>query len=226
MSAVVAIELEQKTEALVAQAKALKITDQATYNLAAARLLGVADLRREIVDHHAPMKKSTYAAWQQVVATEKKLLDPVADAERLYKASISIYEAEQRRKEEETRAKAEAAARRQAEEQRERELAQAEAEGADAEEITAMIAAPLVVAPARVEPGFQPARGVSVAANWKGEVTSLPTLIKAVAENKASISLIMPNETAINQLARATRGTLVIPGIRFYSESVVRAGRK
>ena len=27
------------------------------------------------------MKKSTYAAWQQVVAAEKKLLDPVSEAE-------------------------------------------------------------------------------------------------------------------------------------------------
>jgi hypothetical protein len=226
MSGVAVIDLEQKASALVTQAKALKITDQQTYDLAAERLLAVADLRREIVEHHRPMKQAAYAAHQQVIAAEKKLLDPVSEAERLYKVSISMFEAEERRREAEARAKAEAEARRQAEEQREREMLQAEAQGADVEEITAMMNEPLVVAPARVEPAFQQAKGVSVAANWKGEVVSLKELARSIAAGTANISLIMPCETAINQLARATRGTLVIPGIRFFSESVVRAGRR
>jgi hypothetical protein len=218
-------ELEAKTVTLAEQVRALKITDQQSYRIA-EHLLGVADLRREIVDHHAPLKKSTYDAWQAAIAAEKKLLDPVAEAERIYKTGIATYEAEQRRIEAESRAQAEAEARRLAEEQREREIEQAEAEGADAQEITAMINAPLVVAPPRVEPAFQQAKGVSVAANWKAEVTSLKDLVKAIASDKASLNLVMPNETAINQLARATRNTLQIRGIRFYTESVVRAGRR
>jgi hypothetical protein len=219
MSGVAVIDLEQKASALVAQAKALKIVDQASYDLATQHLLAVIDLRHEIAAHHQPMKQAAYAAWQHVIAAEKKLLDGVVEAERLYKVSISIYEAEERRREAEARAKAEAEARRQAEEQRERELEQAEAQGADTTEITAMMNEPLVVAPARVEPAFQPAKGVSVAANWKGEVTSIEALVKGIATGTANISLVMANEPAINQLARATRGTLQVPGIRFFSES-------
>jgi translation initiation factor IF-2 len=161
-----------------------------------------------------------------VIAAEKRLLDPVAEAERIYKSAIAAYEAEQRRIEDEARTKAEAEARRQAEEARERELEQAEAEGADAEEIAAMVNAPLTVAPPRVEPAFQPAKGVSVAANWKGEVTSLRALVKAIAEGKADLHLVKANDAAINEKARVTRGTLVIPGVRFFSEPVVRAGRR
>jgi hypothetical protein len=72
MSGAVAIEkLEQKAASLASEAKALKVKDQKTYDLAAERLLGVADLRREIEKHHAPMKKSTYAAWQAAIAAEK-----------------------------------------------------------------------------------------------------------------------------------------------------------
>ena len=137
-----------------------------------------------------------------------------------------MYEGEQRRREAEARAKAEAEARRAGRGAAERELAQAEAEGADAAEITAMMNEPLVVAPARVEPAFQPAKGVSVAANWKGEVTSLEALVKGIAGGKANINLVEPNEPAINQLARATRGTLQVPGIRFFSQSTVRAARR
>jgi hypothetical protein len=223
---VVVFELEQKASTLADQAKALKIVDQPSYDLAAERLLAVADLRTEIVAHHEPIKRAAHAAWQQVITAEKRLLNPVVEAERVYKAGIAAYEAEQLRLEAEARAKAEAEARRLAEEQRERELEQAEAEGADVEEITAMINAPLVVERPAVEPTFQPAKGLSLAATWKGEVTSLDTLVKAIAAGKANISLVMPNEVAINQLARATRGTLQIPGIRFFTQASVRAGRR
>jgi hypothetical protein len=219
-------DLETRALTLAEQAKALKITDQASYGLAAERLLAVADLRREIVAHHAAIKRAAHEAWQQVIAAEKRLLDPVAEAERIYKARISSFETEQRRLEAEARLKAEAKARRAAEEERERELEQAEAEGATGEEIAAMINEPLVVAPPRVEPAFQQAKGVTTAMNWKGQVTSLETLVKAIAADKANISLVMPNETAINQMARATHGSLQVPGIRFYSQSTVRAGRR
>jgi len=186
----------------------------------------VADLRREIVAHHEPIKRAAHAAWKQVIAAEDKLLGPVAEAERILKTAIGDWEAEQRRLENEARVKAEAEARRAAEEQRENELEQAEAEGATVEEITAMVNAPLIVEPPRIEPAFQPARGVSMAVNWKGEVTSLELLVKAIAAGRANINLVAGNEVAINQLARATRGTLQVPGVRFFSQSTVRAGRR
>jgi hypothetical protein len=219
-------ELENKTLTLTQEARALAVTDQPSYKLAVERLLAVADLRREIVAHHEPIKRAAHSARQQVIAAEKRLLDPVAEAERVYKTGIAAYESEQRRLEAEARAKAEADARRLAEEQREQELQQAEAEGADLAEVAAMLAAPLPAIRPETRPAFQSARGVSTATNWKGEVTSLETLVKAIAAGKANIGLVMPNEPAINQLARATRGTLEVPGVRFFSESVVRAGRR
>jgi hypothetical protein len=223
---VAVVELEQKASALVTQAKALKIVDQQTYELASEHLLGVVDLRHEIEQHHGPLKRAAHQAWQAIINAEKRLLTPVELAEHTYKTKIAEFEAEQRRIEAEARCLAEAEARRLAEEQRERELEQAEAEGADAEEIESMINAPLVVAPPRVEPAFQQAKGVTVAANWRGEVTSFEMLVRAVAAGKASIGLLLPNTVAINQLARAVRNTLAIPGIRFFSEPVVRAGRR
>jgi hypothetical protein len=89
-----------------------------------------------------------------------------------------------------------------------------------------MINEPLVVPPPRVEPTFQQAKGVSVAANWKGRVVSLEELVKGIASGKANLNLVMPNETAINQLARATRGTLQVPGLRFFNQSTVRTSRR
>jgi hypothetical protein len=227
------ISLAEVTEPKVDQAitwgekaAAISVADQQSHDLACEWIQAIKELRQRAEDHHRPSIQAAHKAHQEALKALASINDPLDEAEKVLKKKVGAYIVEQQRVEALARAKAEAEARRQAEEERERELAQAEAEGADAEEISAMIAAPLVVAPARVEPAFQQAKGVSVAANWKGEVTSLGALVKAVAENKASIGLVMPNETAINQLAKATRGTLVIPGIRFFSESVVRAGRR
>ena len=52
------------------------------------------------------------------------------------------------------------------------------------------------------------------------------TNIEAIVAGKASLSLVKPDEVAIGQLARATRGTLAVPGVRFFQESIVRAGRR
>lgn len=219
-------ELERRVETLGELARSLKITNQESYDAAAERLKAVVALRKEIVDHHLEMKQRTYAAWQSVIAAEKKLLDPVTEAERIYKREIGAWETEQRRIEDEKRAQAQREADRLAAEQREREIEQAEAAGADPEEVAAICAEPLPVAPPPPVPQtFQRAAGISTSANWKGTCHSLALLVKAIAEGKANIGLVTANETAINQLARATRGTLQIPGIRFFNDPTVRARR-
>lgn len=56
-------------------------------------------------------------------------------------------------------------------------------------------------------------------------MTSLPELVKAIAAGQSNIGLVMPNDTAINQLARATRGPIAVPGVRFFTQATIRAGR-
>jgi hypothetical protein len=221
-----AVDLETRALTLADEAREWRITDQQTYKTAAERLLAVAALRREIIAHHEPVMRATHQAWQRAIEAERKMLDPVTEAEGIYKDKITDYTAEQRRLEAEAQAAAEAEARRLAEQIREKELEQAEAEGATGEEIASMIAEPLPVTIPKPQRAFQPARGITTATSWYGEVTSLEALIKAVAENKASTNLLMPNQVAIGELARATRGTLEVPGIRFFKQSVVRAGRR
>lgn len=221
-----ATEFRQRVSTLADQARALKVIDQESYNLAAQRVRGAVELRTEIVAHHADMKRKAYDSWQSVIAAEKKLLDPVAEAEGIYKRNLAAYETEQKRIEAEARAQAEREARALAEAQREREIEEAEACGADADEIRAICAEPLpMVVPETPEPAFQRAAGISTAANWKGTCTSLAQLVKAIAAGTANLNLVTENQTAINQTARATRGTLQIPGIRFFNEPTVRTRR-
>lgn len=220
------LDLERRVTTLADQARELVITDQESYDRGAALLRGVVSLRIEIVDHHAEMKRTTHRAWQAAIAAEKKLLDPVAEAERIYKARLTAYEAEQRRIEAEARAQAEKEALAFAEAQREREIEEAEAAGADAAEVAAICAEPLPAVLAELPPpAFQRAAGISTANNWKGECISIAQLVQAIAAGKANINLVAANGTAINALARATRGTLTVPGIKFFNEPTVRARR-
>jgi hypothetical protein len=168
-----AVDLKVWAETLADEARACQIVDEKSYGIAAERLLGVAALRREIEVHYGPLKKAAHDAWQKVLAAERKMLDPVAEAEAVYKGKIADYTGEQRRLEAEAQAKAETEARRLAELAREHELEQAEAEGADAEEIAAMIAAPLPLVVPQAPPAFRTARGITTATNWRGEVMSL-----------------------------------------------------
>jgi hypothetical protein len=219
-------DLERRASTLAEEARAFGVNSQESYDLAAVRLRALVSLRIEILDHHKDMKARAYQAHQAVIAAEKKLLDPVAEAERIYKHRIGAYEAEQGRLEEEARAKAEAESHAQAAAQREREIEQAEAAGADAEEVAAICAEPLpLVIPEPPPATFQKAAGISIANAWKGECLSLAQLVKAIADGKANIGLVMANGPAINALARATRGTLQVPGIRFFNQPAVRARR-
>lgn len=221
-----ATELERRVTPLADQARSLEVTDQETYDLAAERLRALVKLRDEIVEHHREMKSRSYQAWQAVIAAEKKLLEPVTNAERIYKQRVAAYQTEQERIAAEARAQADREAQTRAAEQREREIEQAEAAGADAEEVAALIAEPLpVVLPDLPPATFQKAAGISTANSWKGQCVSLAQLLKAIVEGKASIGLVLENQPAINALARATRGTLPVAGIRFYSEPTVRTRR-
>lgn len=219
-------DLERRITSLADEARSLEIVNQESYDLAAVRLRACVSLRIEIVDHHRDMKAKAFEAHRAVCAAEKKLLDPVAAAEAIYKQRIGAYETEQKRIEAEARRRADEEARAQAERDREAEIEAAEQAGADAEEVQALIAEPLPVVVREPPPQtFQRAAGISTAGVWKGEVFSMAALVRAIARGEASIGLIAADQSAINAQARATRGTLQIPGIRFYNEAAVRARR-
>lgn len=54
---------------------------------------------------------------------------------------------------------------------------------------------------------------------WKGELTDIMAVVKFVAANPAHVGILSINQSALNALARATQGNLVIPGIRFTQEA-------
>jgi hypothetical protein len=68
--------------------------------------------------------------------------------------------------------------------------------------------------------------GTSTTKNWKGEITDIADLVRYISASNNFYNLIEANNTAINQLAKSTKGTLKIPGIRFYAEDVLRVNKR
>lgn len=97
------------------------------------------------------------------------------------------------------------------------EQAHAQAEAFELE-AAIVVAAPAPVAAPR-------ATGISVRGTWKGSVTSLPDLIKHVAEhheaNPALLDLIQVDQQVLNRLAKALGKNLNLPGVNAVFERAI-----
>jgi hypothetical protein len=89
-----------------------------------------------------------------------------------------------------------------------------------AQEAEAVLSQPLQAPPPT--PSWSPvpaSRGTSFRETWKMRVVSFPELLKAVAEGRAPANLVLPNESALNALAKALKASARIPGVEFYPET-------
>ena len=103
-----------------------------------------------------------------------------------------------------------------------------EAAGAPAEVIQAVIAraesAP-VMAP-RVAPQYERAQGIAARKTYRAQVVSMIEFIRWVAQNPTHETLLQPNQSALNALARAQRENLRIPGVRVVVEDSIAITRR
>lgn len=97
--------------------------------------------------------------------------------------------------------------------EQERQEAAQQADRASAEADAAAFAPPVVV--------HQTTKvsGVGFRESWKGEFTDLGELIVAAAARPELRYLLTGDTTALNQTARAQKGAVEIPGVRFYNET-------
>jgi hypothetical protein len=219
-------ELEQKALTFGDRARALLVVDQQSYEIASELLLGIKDLRKQAEEHHRPMIDAAHKSWKATLDGLKKVDSPLAEAEGVIKPKIAGYLAEQERIRLEAERQAREEAERIAAEALESSIEAAEAEGATAEEVQAIIQQPTVAPAVRVAPTVQRVSGVSMAKSYRAEVFDIRKLAKAVADGVVAATLIEGNQTALNQMARATKGSITIPGVRIIEEAGIRAGRR
>ena len=105
-------------------------------------------------------------------------------------------------------------------------MEQAEAAGASDAEIDAVIdRGPPVVAVVAPPPRVQRVVGSATVYSYTAEVTDLNALISEVAAGRASRNYLQANLPALNQWARATKGSERIPGVQVIKTASMRDTR-
>jgi len=222
------LKLPQETEVLVNeattlldQAKAYTIQNCDQLKTAAAELSKIKAKAKELDDQRKRMTKPLDDSKKEIMDFFRAPLDFLADAESILKRAIAGYQEAQERAAREAQAKLDAEARK----QQERFLARAEKaeESGKVEKAQELaIQAANTVAPV-IAANVAKAEGISSRKNWKAEVTDKLALVQAVAAGKLPISMLDVNMTSLNAIAKATKGEVEYPGVRFYHETVVSA---
>lgn len=215
-------ELESKSLSTVRVAQSLTVVDPKTCVDAADFLKGVKLLRREIEETFEESIKAAFAAHRAIVAAKKRHDEPLEQAERIVKAKIAGYQAEEERRRIDAERAAQEAARAAEEEQQIAIAAQLIKEGRR-EEAEALLAEPVEAPIIHIETAAPKLTGISTAKRWRGEVVDFLALVKYVAAHPEFIGLLEPNESALNALARSLKGNMKVDGVKAVSEDVVSA---
>jgi hypothetical protein len=216
-------EIDEKRGEVITIARGITITDQATYERAASHLTAVKALLVKVGETFDDLVSAAHKAHKLLVERRKQHTDPLLDAERLLKLKMSAYVAEQERIARQRAAEAEARAREEAEARRLEEAAELEAAGESEAAMASLDAPVLVVLPPPPPIAVPKAEGITSREVWHGEVTDLAALVKAIAEGKAPITFITPATSQVSQWARATRGSVQVPGVRVWSTKEIAA---
>jgi len=233
-------EALQRAKELVAKADGIVVVDlkSAEGGVAEAILMKKAidyleTKRKELVEpHNAEVKK--------INADFKSLTNDLTQArikalgkvnkwkdEETQKADEERLAAEKKRQEAEERARAEEERlREEAEKKYQKEVKKAEKKGAEPppKPIVAPVEADYVPDPIAQMPPDKISSQVgtlSTRANWKATVTDVKALAKAVVDGKAPEVCILPNQTFLNQQARAFKDNgSPYPGVEFVNDEI------
>jgi len=204
----------KKALSIPEQARAIQVVDNETYSQAGEILITIKGLRKEIGAAFDPIIKKAHEAHKEAKAQKDKAEAPLIEAENIIKPALAAYDREQERLRREEEERQREIARKAEEERRLQEALQAEKEG-DAAAAQAIIEEPVYVPPVVIEKTTPKVQGISMQKVWKFRVT-----------NEALIprEYMTPDMVKIGGVARATKGSIQIPGVEIYSEDIVKAG--
>jgi hypothetical protein len=198
--------LKEEVGALVASAPAyMTIGSTEEAGVVSEYLKRVRAVRKDIEVRIGPVRDSAHQTWKGLIALIKEIDEKPAKVEDACRRLLKDWKdkedervrAEQRKLDEQARAAA---------------AAEAKAEG-DAKLAKAIESGKVAVVSSQVVAPVAKVAGVSQTITYKAEVTNLGALVNAAAVGKAPLEWLLPNEQALNALARATKGTATVPGV-------------
>lgn len=207
------------------RAKALQIVDDASYQAACEFLKGIKALRAEIAETFEPHIKRAHEAHKALLKEKADAEAPLADAERIAKSALVIYDQAQERLRREDQQRQQAELRRQEEERR---LAEAVAleEAGEVDEAEALIAAPVEVPTVAVAPSTPKVSGIAYRETWSASVIDMGVLVAYVADHPQFAGFLSANMPALNAQARSLKRQMQIPGVEAVCTRDVAAGHR
>lgn len=215
-----AVALLGDAQLVLSSANAYQIDSPQVYQLAADELKAIKAKAKDLDDRRKAITKPLDEAKARVMDLFRRPLEILTQAEGILKRAMLGYQQEQERKQREAEAEARRLAaaeeerlRKEAEKQAKKlekkgDVAAAEATRAAAAAVQVPVVAPVVEAPK--------AKGISTRTVWKARVVQ-PLVVPR--------EYLLVDESKLAKLAQATQGTVTVPGVEFYSEQVMAAGR-
>lgn len=212
--------VEEKALTIVDQAKAVKVTDAASYTAAGALWKSIGDMIKEVKDTFDPICEAAHKAHKAAVEKRAKYLDPLTAAQKSVKGLMSAWDAEQERIRKKEEARLAEEARKKAEEEALLAAIAAEEEakrnGATAQEAAkeaeAVMAEPVYVPPVVLPKATPKMQGGPVfQTRWK---------FRIVDRHKIPPQFMIPDEVKIGQVVRALKQQHGISGVEAYEERV------
>jgi len=197
-------------------AETLVITTQDERKTASAGVAKIKGMIKTCKDLFADSKTAANAAHKAVCEAEGKLVKPLENAAALAGRKLVKFDADQAEiaRREQARINAEA------EEQARRDRARLEKEAArlktpERKQERLEMAAAIIPVAATVQSAPARVAGEVHSSTWKAELLSLGELLEAAVTNELALSFVAFDQSAADKLARATKGAVTVPGVRF-----------
>jgi len=215
------VAIQPEVGNLTSFAQSLVIKTAEGYQAAANRLMMIKSMLKKIDDAHSRVKKPILAAGRELDAQKNEASAPLKSAEIQIKRAMSDFTTEQERIRRIEQAKADEAARKQ-QEKLQQQAARAAASGkfekaGQLEQRAATVVAPVI----QIE--SPKVAGISPRETWHAECVDLKALVKAIAEGRAPLSLVMANDKVLGAQARSLKADFVCDGVRVWSEKSIAA---
>ena len=213
-------EAETKALSIIDQAHAVIVINSESYTLAGELWKNIKQMKEEVNSVFKPIIDSAHKVHKEALAQKAKIYDPLDNAGREIKSSMSTYDEAQERIRREKEIELRKEAMRIEEEARLQAAIQAEkaAQKEAAEQILeAPVVEPVVVVPKEVP---KMAGGPIYRTIWDAEVVDFMALVKAVVNGKVSINALLPNKVFLKSQATDLKTTMSFPGVRAFSRRV------
>lgn len=223
------VDLETQAVAVRSEMAAIKIEDQPSYDLAVEKRTSAVKWLKDADAFFDPSIADAHALHKKLIGQKKTVCGPVQTTIEVINKELIRYDREQEQKRLARQRELDEQARKEAEEQKLADAIHMEDQGADAETVEAVLSEPVhAMAPVVAAPTYQKSAAVVYRDNWNGECFDLSAVVKAAAKgNKTAMGLLMINQSALTQMARAMKETLAdaVPGCRAVNNKVIATGR-